>query len=158
MRTLKLIKLPPKTRKATGEEAAVLSEGTEASVELNAEQRFQRGLDELRAVTTFSEYQQAVERGVSFTVDGFRRRIKVGNTAMRTTHRELFSQLNDILDYIYPEILGVRRNLKGRSRNPNQKPKRRSKDDEVKRLKVQLDRMDRDCLDLLAELRILRAN
>lgn len=157
MRKLKLIKgLGNKESEDSEKSANVQSTGSHSDD--GAVHRFKRGLEELRAIKSRDDYDRAVTRGVQFTIDGFRKRARIGNASMRSNHGDLFDQLNALLDYIYPEILGVSRNRKGRSRKPTAKSKRDAQQQAaaVSLLRERLDRIQRDYLDLLEEVRLLR--
>lgn len=143
MRVLKLKKIgsrPPSTGK-TGD----------------AERRFLDGLKELRAVTTIDDYRRAAEAGVQFSIDGFRKRVSIGNQSMRTTHSELFDELKSVLVFIHGEVLGVSKNAKGRSKRPRSADQESKAEMRVKELEALLDRRERDFLDVLDELRLLRS-
>jgi hypothetical protein len=123
----------------------------------DAERRFLDGLKELRAVTTIDEYRRAAEAGVQFSIDGFRKRVSIGNQSMRTTHLELFDELKSVLVFIHGEVLGVNKNTRGRSKRPRSVDQESEAKLRVKNLEALLDRRERDFLDVLDELRLLRS-
>lgn len=123
----------------------------------DAERRFLDGLKELRSVTNIDDYRRAAEAGVQFSIDGFRKRMGIGNQAMRTTHSELFEELKRVLVFIHGEVLGVRKNAKGRSKRPRSVDQESEAELRVKELEALLDRRERDFLDVLDELRLLRS-
>lgn len=123
----------------------------------DAERRFLDGLKELRAVTTMDEYRKAVDAGVQFTIDGFRKRAGIGNQSMRTTHSELFEELKSVLVFIHGEVLGVSKNANGRSKGPRPVDRQSEAELRVQELEALLDRRERDFLDVLDELRLLRS-
>ncbi len=157
MRKLKLIK-GLGNKEPAGSKKSAKAQATGSLSDDGAAYRFKQGLEELRAIKTRDDYDKAVTRGVQFTIDGFRKRARIGNASMRSDHGDLFNQLNAVLDYIYPEILGVARNRKGRSRKPTAKSKKDAQKQaaEASLLRGLLDRIQRDYLDLLEEVRLLR--
>ncbi|NKK38558.1 hypothetical protein GFL72_28680 [Rhizobium leguminosarum bv. viciae] len=124
----------------------------------DARSKFLAGLQELRSVTTRDEYNKAKEGGVQFSIDGFRKRVRIGNQAMRTTHSELFDELNKVLNFIHSEILGVKKNAKGRSKGPRSADGESEAEIRLQELEALLDRRERDFLDLLEEMRVLRSS
>jgi hypothetical protein len=130
---------------------------TGASKTEDARRRFQDGLKELRAVTTLDEFRRAKASGVEFSIDGFRRRVRIGNQAMRTTHAELFDELKKVLVFIHSEVLHVKKNAKGRSKGPPSIARRSDAEKKIEELEALLDRRERDFLDLLQEMRLLRS-
>ncbi|WP_334545035.1 hypothetical protein [Rhizobium leguminosarum] len=123
----------------------------------DARRRFEDGLKELREVTTMDAFNRAKASGVEFSIDGFRRRVRIGNQAMRTTHAELFDELKQVLVFIYGEVLRVKRNTRGRSKGPPSMDRQSDAERKVEELGALLDRRERDFLDLLQEMRLLRA-
>ncbi|MBX4961377.1 hypothetical protein [Rhizobium binae] len=145
MKVFKLKKAPPAKSNA------------KTAADNNARRKFLNGLEELRRVTSLEEYHTAKEAGVEFSIDGFRRRVHIGNQAMRTTHSELFDELKAVLKFVHEELLRVPKNAKGRSRVAPRPDGRSDAEKKVEELEALLDRRERDFLDLLKELRLLRS-
>lgn len=123
----------------------------------DARRKFLNGLEELRRVTSIDEYRKAVEAGVEFSIDGFRRRTRIGNQAMRTTHIDLFEELKAVLKFVHEELLRVPKNAKGRSKAGPAPDRRSDAEKKLEEVEALLDRRERDFLDLLKELRLLRS-
>lgn len=114
-------------------------------------------LEELRAITSLKELQKAKKRGVDLSLSGFRARVNVGTATLRTEYSDLFKQIAPILDFIYKDVLGVRRNSTGRPRMIKSVRKATELEKKVAELESLLDRRDRDFLDLIEELRLARS-
>jgi hypothetical protein len=116
-------------------------------------ERIIKGLEELRAINSREAYRQASANGVAFTLDGFRARVGVGTNTLHYTHSDLFRQLTQILDFIYPTFVGVPRNTKGRSPTPRSLRKNSEKDDRIAELEARLERREAQFLDLVDKLK-----
>lgn len=103
------------------------------------------------------DYRTALAAGVEFSIDGFRRRVKIGNEAMRTTHSDLFDELKQTLQFIHNEILRVPKNAKGRSKRAPGTDLPSDTERRLSEVTAMLDRRERDFLDLLQELRVIRS-
>lgn len=119
--------------------------------------RIEAGLKELRAIVSKAEYERALSQGMSFSIDGFRKRWQVGSDTLRKTNFDLFEKLQYLLDHIHSEILKVRRSRTGRSQTGPNKLRKSSLELKVAELETLLDRRDQDFKVLLEELRLLRS-
>lgn len=123
-----------------------------------ARRRILIAMKELRAITTLKDLERAKERGVVLSLDGFRARSGVGTQTLRTKYVDLFEQINPVLDFIYKDVLGIRRNSTGRPRTARAVRKASDLEKKVLELEALLDRRDRDFLDLLEQLRLARSS
>lgn len=129
---------------------------TEQSTRDAQRERITKGLNELRGVHTREAYAAAIEVGVAFSTTGFQTRVSVGPNTLRVIHKDLFDELIRILDYIYPEVLGIPRNKNGPSARPKPKGAPSEKDLRIRELERLLEKREKDYLDLVQELTTLR--
>ena len=120
--------------------------------------RIQTCLDELRAISSKGQLREAQESGIAISNSGFQARAGVGSDMLRVKNKDLFDQLQDILDYIYLEYLGVTRNPKGRSAGPQSIRKLSDEAQKIQELEVLLQHAKAQILDLIAEIKTLRGS
>ncbi|NKN00692.1 hypothetical protein [Rhizobium leguminosarum] len=69
---------------------------TAAPPEISPRKTFEAGLQELKSVRTLADVSHALGRGVEFSIDGFRRRNKIGNSTLQlATNSDLLKDLQD---------------------------------------------------------------
>lgn len=62
--------------------------------------RYERGIEELRAITSKALYQQAKDNGMVISQKGFMKRNGIGSTSLTTTNDDLFAVLNGLIKHI----------------------------------------------------------
>jgi len=120
--------------------------------------RILTALEELRSITSLKQLEKSKKLGVALSLDGFRARVGIGTETLRKDYADLFEQIGPILDFIYKDVLGVRRNANGRPRTIKSVKKDTDLEKKVAELEALLDRRDRDFLDLMEEMRLARSS
>lgn len=120
--------------------------------------RIQTCLDELRAISSKAQLREAQESGIAISNSGFQARANVGSDTLRVKNKDLFDQLQHVLDHIYLEYLGVTRNPKGRSAGPQTIRKLSDEAQKIQELDVLLQHAKAQIFDLIAEIKTLRGS
>lgn len=124
---------------------------TAAPSEKSPRTTFESGLLELKSVTTLAAVSDALERGVEFSIDGFRRRNKIGNSTLQLpANSDLLKDLQKQIERVggilsrgHKKIL--RGKLTGIRKGPQLRlPRKSAEQAKITELKELLEAADKD--------------
>ncbi|MBP2488990.1 hypothetical protein JOH50_004717 [Rhizobium leguminosarum] len=122
---------------------------------------FEAGLLELKSVTTLAAVSNALERGVEFSIDGFRRRNKIGNSTLQLpANSDLLKDLQKQIERVGGILnRGHKKILRGKlsdiKKGPQLRlPRKSAEQAKIGELKELLEAADRDLDRAARELNV----
>ncbi|NKL44803.1 hypothetical protein GFL57_28165 [Rhizobium leguminosarum bv. viciae] len=134
---------------------------TAAPSETSPRKTFESGLLELKAVTTLAGVSDALEGGVAFSIDGFRRRNKIGNSTLQlAANSDLLEDLQKQIERVGCILSrGHKKILRGKlidkkPRSQPRLPRKSAEQAKITQLKEKLEAADKDLDRAAKELNV----